>query len=245
MKPLRVAIYLTTYTFGPMLPLAAQSPAETPRPVPPPPPPPPRPALALLHALDTDHNGILSAEELTHAPAALRTLDRNADGQLTPDEIGPASAPPLPPRVEPLAAEGLQPPPSAPRDEASGQPHPLRVHHIHQIRGRGPTAAAESRPRLERSLPLIAALDTDQDHVLSVAEIEAAATALRKLDRNGDGQITSDEWAPPPPPRHTFHYHLRHLPDKDAGPPPNLAPPAPLPAPPPPPTVPVEEAATE
>ncbi len=40
-------------------------------------------------ALDTDHNGILSADEIANSPAALRTLDRDGDGQLTADELRP------------------------------------------------------------------------------------------------------------------------------------------------------------
>jgi hypothetical protein len=40
-------------------------------------------------ALDTDRNGELSAKEIEEAPQILQTLDRNKDGQLTPDEIRP------------------------------------------------------------------------------------------------------------------------------------------------------------
>lgn len=44
----------------------------------------------LLTALDTDKDNAISAAEMTAAPAALRTLDTNKDGQLTPDEYSPA-----------------------------------------------------------------------------------------------------------------------------------------------------------
>ena len=40
----------------------------------------------LLTALDTNKDGVLSADELANAPVSLRTLDANKDGQLTPDE---------------------------------------------------------------------------------------------------------------------------------------------------------------
>jgi len=40
----------------------------------------------LLTALDTNKDGVLSADEMANAPASLRTLDLNKDGQLTPDE---------------------------------------------------------------------------------------------------------------------------------------------------------------
>jgi Ca2+-binding EF-hand superfamily protein len=43
----------------------------------------------LLQALDTDHDGELSAKELENAKTALETLDKNKDGRLTRDEIMP------------------------------------------------------------------------------------------------------------------------------------------------------------
>lgn len=43
---------------------------------------------------------------------------------------------------------------------------------------------------------VLQALDTDGDGQLSAAEIEAASGSLEKLDRNHDGQITSDEYSP-------------------------------------------------
>jgi hypothetical protein len=44
----------------------------------------------VIAALDTNHDGILSAEEIAHAPEALKTLDRNGDGQIAEDEVLPA-----------------------------------------------------------------------------------------------------------------------------------------------------------
>lgn len=49
-------------------------------------PPPPPPLLALF---DADHDGVLSAAEISQAAAALAKLDQNADGQLTGDEMRP------------------------------------------------------------------------------------------------------------------------------------------------------------
>src|SRR6478672_8501621 len=40
---------------------------------------------------------------------------------------------------------------------------------------------------------LFSALDTDHDNALNAAEIAAAATGLKQLDRNGDGNVTADE----------------------------------------------------
>ena len=51
----------------------------------------PRPPLPLIiKALDANGDGVIDANEIANAPAALRSLDKNGDGKLTPDEfIGP------------------------------------------------------------------------------------------------------------------------------------------------------------
>jgi hypothetical protein len=46
-------------------------------------------------ALDTNRDGVISADEITAASASLKTLDKNGDGQLTREEFGP------PPRRNP------------------------------------------------------------------------------------------------------------------------------------------------
>ncbi|MEI7732581.1 MAG: EF-hand domain-containing protein [Verrucomicrobiota bacterium] len=43
----------------------------------------------LFMALDTNGDGVISAEEIKNAPAALLKLDKNGDGQLTEDELRP------------------------------------------------------------------------------------------------------------------------------------------------------------
>jgi uncharacterized membrane protein YebE (DUF533 family) len=45
------------------------------------------PAPPLVAALDANHDGIIDATEIANAAAALRTLDKNNDGQLTMDEV--------------------------------------------------------------------------------------------------------------------------------------------------------------
>jgi len=40
-------------------------------------------------ALDTDHNGEISAEEIANAATSLKTLDKNNDGSITEDEVRP------------------------------------------------------------------------------------------------------------------------------------------------------------
>ena len=45
--------------------------------------------MPLMQALDTNHDGVISAAEIENAPAALKTLDKNKDGKLTEDELRP------------------------------------------------------------------------------------------------------------------------------------------------------------
>lgn len=77
-----------------------------------PPPPPP-----VIGALDANHDRVISAEELANATAALKTLDKNNDGQLTNEELRPqhrppggeppeGAKPPAPPLMKALDANG-------------------------------------------------------------------------------------------------------------------------------------------
>ncbi len=114
------------------------------------------PPLPIVMALDANHDGVIDAKEIANASAALKTLDKNGDGQLSLDEY----MPPLPPD---LPADAPRPP-----------------------------------------LPLIVnALDANGDGVIDATEIANAANALLTLDKNGDGQLTRDEFLgkrPGPPP---------------------------------------------
>ncbi len=53
------------------------------------------PPLPLVTALDANHDRVIDAGEIANASAALLTLDKNGDGELTPDEY----LPPLPANV--------------------------------------------------------------------------------------------------------------------------------------------------
>lgn len=134
------------------------------------------PPMPLIMALDTNHDGIISADEIANAAAALKTLDKNGDGQLTKDEY----LPPRPARIQGNGA-GAQhegPPPPDAQNDGSGQNHPKR-----------PVP------------PIVAALDANGDGIISADEIANAPAALLKLDKNGDGQLTMDELMGPRPPR--------------------------------------------
>ncbi len=44
--------------------------------------------------------------------------------------------------------------------------------------------------------PIIEALDTNKDGLIDAAELANAAASLKKLDKNGDGKLTEDEYRP-------------------------------------------------
>lgn len=53
-----------------------------------------RPLNPVLLVLDKDRNGTLSSEEIAGASAALKTLDKNGDGQITREEFRPTQGGP-------------------------------------------------------------------------------------------------------------------------------------------------------
>ena len=47
--------------------------------------------------------------------------------------------------------------------------------------------------------PIIEALDLNKDGVIDAEELAKASESLKKLDKNGDGKITEDEYRPQRP----------------------------------------------
>lgn len=82
-------------------------------------------------------------------------------------------------------AQGPERPPSAPPPN---------------LRGPDSGKPGGSHHRPPPPSPLLLALDADHDCVISAEEIANAAQALKRLDKNGDGQLSEDEVRPPRPP---------------------------------------------
>lgn len=120
----------------------------------------------LLSALDTNHDGVISGKEIDGAPAALGTLDKNGDGQLTMDELRPAFGG----GRGPGGGEGRGP-------------------------GRGGGAEA-SGPTPRELQDTLMAFDKNKDGKLSKDELpERMQGMFDRGDANKDGFLTPDEIA--------------------------------------------------
>ncbi len=171
-------------------------------------------AAAALKSLDKNGDGKLTEDEVrpqmggrggggrdgergeTAAPTAddmvkaLMAFDKNGDGQLTRDEL-PERMQGLFDRADSdkngiLTADEI-------RKSAQATAGPAARGGGEGRRGEGREGGRGEGPRFMRLDPILAALDTDSDGEISAAEIAAAPTALKKLDKNGDGQLSKDE----------------------------------------------------
>ena len=106
-------------------------------------------------------------------PPLVAALDVNKDGVIDATELANASA-----VLAKLDKNG------------DGQ---ITADELHPARPAGaPEQAADASKR--PAPPIFASLDTDGDGTISSAELANASASLAKLDKNGDGQLTPDEF---------------------------------------------------
>lgn len=75
----------------------------------------------VVAALDADRNGVISAEEIENSPEALTELDKNGDGDLTPEELHPRRGRGgRPPEGGRQGGQGGPPPEGGPRGGQGG-----------------------------------------------------------------------------------------------------------------------------
>lgn len=141
------------------------------------------PVPPVLNAIDGNHDGTIDTTELNNASAALRALDKNGDGQLSPEELRPE-----------------MPRPGSPGKPGNGQgPGPNAPQGQHPQRPGGPQQGGNQGNFRPPPFPILSAIDGNQDHSISADEIANAPAALLKLDKNGDGQLTREELLPERP----------------------------------------------
>ena len=81
-----------------------------------------RPMLPLLAVLDPNHDGVIDAEEISRASEALKKLDHNQDGKITPEEWRPMIPRGQGPPGERQAPGGDGRRPGGPPDPNGGRP---------------------------------------------------------------------------------------------------------------------------
>jgi EF hand len=64
----------------------------------------------------------------------------------------------------------------------------------------GSPSSEQKRGHRPPPFPLLEVLDKNHDRIIDASEISNAVNALRSLDKNGDGKLTPEEFAPPRPP---------------------------------------------
>src|SRR5215471_5713170 len=173
--------------------------------------PPPRPVIL---AIDTDHDGKFSIEEIAAASVGLISLDADHDGKLTsleylPSQSDPAANKPdetvqrlmaldkngdgvltkdeVPERLQGLFTR------SDSNHDGKLTPDEIRASATNQS---GPNGRAQRTGEATRMDPVLAAIDTNHDGIISKDEIAAAPTALKSLDKDGDGQLSAAELRP-------------------------------------------------
>jgi Ca2+-binding EF-hand superfamily protein len=124
------------------------------------------PPNLLFTTLDADRDGTVSAAEITNAAAALRTLDTNKDGKLTPDETRAAM---------PFG-----------RGEGGGRG---------QFGGRGPEGQGPGgSDTTEETVKTYMAFDENGDGKLQKSEVpERMQGIFERGDTNKDGVLTVEE----------------------------------------------------
>jgi len=154
----------------------------------------------LLERADRDEDGQLDRREMAYsgrilamltggggkrgAAAAMmifQRLDANGDGKLEESEV---------PDQHRERFERLKQ-----RADGNGDDVLTKEEFLQGVRA-AMTGAGRPGPGPSGASPLMQSLDTDGDGELSSSEIESAASALRKLDKNEDGKITRDELGP-------------------------------------------------
>ena len=132
------------------------------------------PPSALFAALDANHDGVISADEIANAPASLKTLLKNGATELKREDLRPA-------RRVATSNEGTTTDQSDGTGTKADAQAGGNANHFH----RGPHQNA-----------LFEALDTNHDGVISAEEIDQAPASLKTLLKNGATELKREDLRP-------------------------------------------------
>jgi Ca2+-binding EF-hand superfamily protein len=134
----------------------------------------------LMAALDVDRDGRLSAKEIENAAVALKKLDKNEDGTLTPDELRPKfGGPGGPDGPGGIGGPGRGGP-------GFGGPRPDR--------DRPGRPEAGGRPQGQDMVERLMRMDANGDGKVTKEEMpERLQRLLERMDANGDGAVDKEE----------------------------------------------------
>jgi len=164
---------------------------------------PRRPPLPpVIQALDTNHDGVISADEIANAAQSLKTLLKSGSNQLpsrTCWDHRPRPAPSRPGQGQVRAgdrARGM----AATRD-ATCESGPAGWTSAAGWTGWPPGQnGGQGGPGIITPLPTDDDADTNHDGILEADEIANAAQSLKKLDKNGEGKSLLTNYGPRPEP---------------------------------------------
>lgn len=146
--------------------------------------------VLVVGVLDGDHDQTISASEIAHAPVALRTLDKDQDGALSPEECGQSFG-------------------RSSREAGKLDPEFVRSAHRMFMRSQPVLAALDtdhdariSAQEIRNAAAALKTLDKNGDSKLTSEEIlpdpvANQANLLMRLDINRDGRISRDETSNP------------------------------------------------
>jgi Ca2+-binding EF-hand superfamily protein len=140
--------------------------------------------IALLHALDTNGDGVLDASEIAAATASLKKLDTNSDGEISRDELRAA----VPPAMMENLRAGL---PGTGGGAPGGNPEAAMARLMTQFDTNkdGKLEKSELPPRLQEQFD---ELDRNHDGSLDENETRAILPRLIRRMENGNQQAGKD-----------------------------------------------------